>query len=91
MDINLFLLFIASALLITNVYTAFVLLKKKKLPSLDKDMVLRKKEMDLLARQTLFVEAKADSNSKRIEGVEKVLSVLIASSQYDDGTGGITH
>ena len=86
------LLLFSSTASIVNIAILLHLLSKKKDAIADKVSNLNTKEFELLQRQYIFLQAKADINFKRLDAVEKVLSALIVSNQFDDSGGnGIIH
>jgi hypothetical protein len=52
---------------------------------------LNSKEFELLQRQYLFLQAKNDVESKRIEVIEKIISSMVVSAYPNDDGGGIMH
>jgi hypothetical protein len=94
MDITFFgwaLLFVSSTLSILNIGLLFHLISKRKEGMIERNLDLNTKEFDLLQRQYIFLQAKTDINLKRLDAVEKILSVLIVTKQFDDGSDGILH
>ena len=67
------------------------LIRREKSDILEKNVDLNTKEFDLTQRQNMFLQAKTEVNSKRLETIEKVMSALIVSGTAGDDPGGFTH
>ena len=85
------LLFLSSIISVLNVGILLHLLSRGRMNIADKNLNLNSKEIDLLHRQYIYLEAKSDANLKRIDVIEKVLSAIVISNQFDDGSSGVLH
>lgn len=85
-------LFLSSTTSVINIGILLHLLSRGRMNIAEKNLNLNSKEFDLMQRQYVFLQAKSDINLKRLDTVEKVLSALIISNQFDDtGGNGILH
>jgi len=86
-------LFLAASFLATiiNLSLLAYLVRKAKSNVLNERVNLNSKEFDLIQRQYIFLQAKTDMSTKRLDTLEKVLSALIVSANPGDSSDGFTH
>ena len=84
------LLFFSSITSVINIGILLHLLSRGRTNTAEKNLDLNSKEFNLMQRQYVFLQANHDVNLKRLDVIEKVLSVLVVSNQFDDiGGNGI--
>jgi hypothetical protein len=84
-------LFLSFVLSVFNISILFIFINRIKESFIEKSLNINAQEFDLIQRQLLLLQAKTDMNTKRVDSIEKILSVMIASGGYSDGGDGILH
>ena len=95
MDISLAafigIIFLVSSIL--NCIFLYNILKKNKDLNIERNMFLTSKEFELLQKQILFIQTRQDFDCKRVEAIERVLSIVLATGSVGSSgnDGGVLH
>jgi|7_EtaG_2_1085326.scaffolds.fasta_scaffold00324_26 hypothetical protein len=78
---------------ILNCIFLYNILKKNKDLNIERSMLLTSKEFELLQKQILFIQTRQDFDCKRIESIERVLSIVLATGSVGSSgnDGGVLH
>tara|TARA_Y100000034_G_scaffold128559_1_gene183416 strand:+ start:6530 stop:6817 length:288 start_codon:yes stop_codon:yes gene_type:complete len=85
------IVFVLSSIL--NCIFLYNILKKNKDLNIERSMLLTSKEFELLQKQILFIQTRQDFDCKRIEAIERVLSIVLATGSVGSSgnDGGVLH
>jgi hypothetical protein len=85
------IVFLLSSIL--NCIFLYNILKKNKDLNIERSMLLTSKEFELLQKQILFIQTRQDFDCKRIEAIERVLSIVLATGSVGSSgnDGGVLH
>jgi len=74
-----------------NLFIAFFFLFKMKTNSIDHKLSLSSSEFDLLQKQYLFLQTKSETDMRRLDTIEKVLSVMLSTTSQRGGDNGFAN
>jgi hypothetical protein len=74
-----------------NLFIAFFFLFKIRTNAVDHKLSLSSSEFDLLQKQYLFLQTQSEIETKRLDTVEKVLSVMLSTTSQRGGDNGFAN